>query len=280
MNKKNFFSALFSPVFLAALIISSAPLVESHAQSDVYHVKDNDNAIKGMPAPQLPAFPKMAPKPKTVRGMAVDGTGKPLANVEVAVYSSMGGGIRTTHKARTNAQGIYQVQVPRGIGEVAQADYKLTYNGVTYSLMLQPVRGHFAQFNSSTGLIEHLVLRTGGRDGGTIYIKDDVDGMVEVTATPVGKLMDGTAGRTLVFRYNSTDKYEQYLNGLPLGRYKLTARLLNGNSLRVGHSFGYSKDSTLRSSLQLDFGTGYTYLPDNVDKGARDIAYFPLTIAP
>ncbi len=248
-----------------------------------YLVKDNDNAMKGLPAPKMPVFPKMTPRPKTVRGMAVDSSGKPLANVEVAVYSSMGGGIRTTHKAQTNAQGIYQVLVPRGIGEVAQADYKLKYNGVEYGLMLQPARGHFAQFNSSKGHIEHLILRTGGSSGGTLYVKDDIDGMIEVTATPVGKLMDGSTGRTFVFRFDSTGKHEQYLNGLPLGRYKLTARLFDDGEtlpLRVGNSFGYNKDTTLRSSLQVDFETGYSYSQDNFNKGARDIAFFPVTLEP
>lgn len=257
-------------------IIPAAPI-------GTWLVRDNSDTTKGMPAPKMPAFPKMSPRPRTVRGMALNAVGKPLANVEVSVYSSIGGGVRTTHKGRTNAQGIYQVLVPAGVCEVAQADAKVSYNGTDYSLKLAPVRGEFAQFNSATGHVEHLILRTSGSAGGTIYIREDVDGPVEVTVTPVGKLMDGSAGRAFVYRFDASERHEMYLHGLPLGRYTLTARLFDGDEalpLRVGYSPGYSKDTTMGASMTFSFEPGYAYLREESGKSSSDVTYIPVTLKP
>ena len=253
------------------------------APSGAFLVKDNDNTLKGLPASKLPIYPKLAPKPGTVRGMAKDSSGKPIPNVEVAVYSSIGGGVRTTHKARTNAQGLYQVLVPAGICEVAQADCTVRYNGVGYKLMLEPVRGKFAQFESRKGHVENLILRTGGKSGGTIRLLDNLEsGTIEIIVAPIGKLMDASAGRTFVYRYDTSNyKSEMYLNGLPLGRYKLTARLLDDGEalpLRVAHTFG--DDAAPKTSLQVDFKPGYSFSQVNTNKSNRDVQAFEVTLSP
>jgi hypothetical protein len=52
---------------------------------------------------------------------------------------------------------------------------------------------------------------------------------VEVTLKPVGPLLDGSRGRTLVFRFPvKTLSPETFVEGIPIGRYKLTAKVYDG----------------------------------------------------
>lgn len=249
-------------------------------------VKDINDTAASLPRPSTPSFPNLARKPRTVRGYLKDSGGRPIVGGEVAVHVSAGGGFRTTHKARSNAQGLYEVLLPAGVAEVVQVDTDVVYNGQKFKLALEPVGAHAKQFNATQGHVENYVLRAQqGASGGTIFVKDNLEsGVVEITITPQGPLMGGGAGRTLIYRYNTGDgRHEAYLNGMPLGRYRLTARLLDDGDalpLRVQNSFGYGKDTTLRSSLQVDFEPGYTYSQYNPGKSNSGVKYFPVTLEP
>jgi hypothetical protein len=265
--------------FVAPKAKAALPAVAAGA----FLVKDKNDFSKGLPAPKTPAFPKMAPKPGTVRGVALDGSGKPLANVEVAVHSSIGGGVRTTHKARTNAQGVYQVLVPAGIAEVVQADYKTTYNGDKHTLNLRPADGDWTQFNAAKGHVEHLILRTSGESGGTVLLRDNVEGMVEVTLKPVGKLLDGSSGRTFVVRFDSTGESDAYLNGIPLGRYQLSARLLEDGEdlpLRAAFFFGSDDEREPKSSVTFGFKPGYELQQYNPGKSSSNVVPTRIMLQP
>ena len=238
--------------------------------ANVLLVKDINDAMKGIAPFKTPAFPKMAPKPGTVRGMVKDAGGNPIAGAQIIAQSSAAGGFRTDSRARTNAQGVYEVVLPVGVCQVVNADCTVRYNDKSYLLPLHPVDGERDHFNSKDGHIEHFVLRTWGPAGpnaeqspqfgsnyygGHIRLLEYVDegGTFEVTLEPQGPLLGGVKGRTLVFRFPNKGGSEVFLNDIPIGRYLLRARLLDGGEalpLRVKMTFG---ESTPAASLQVDF---------------------------
>src|SRR5262249_32077818 len=125
-------------------------------------VKDVRDAMKGVGLQKTPAFAKLALKPRTVRGMVRDAAGQPIAGAQIVVQSSAAGGFRTDSRARTNAQGIYEVPLPVGVAQVVNADCTVHYNGQSYLLPLYPVDGECDHFNGQDGHIENFTLRTYG----------------------------------------------------------------------------------------------------------------------
>lgn len=229
-------------------------------------VKDLNNAMKGVPPPPMPAFPKMTARPKTASGMVKDGSGKPIAGAKIIVQASAAGGFRTSVTGRTNAQGIYNIPLPVGVCEVVNADCQVTYHGQTYLLPLHPMDGELDNFPSSAGHIENFVLRTSGATsldssssyGGTIRLICQTGikgGIVEVTLTPDGPMLDGSKGKTLVFRFPSSDSQagsEHFLKGIPIGRYTLKSRVYDSGDalpLRAKETFGDEEPITAYTVL-------------------------------
>ncbi|HEX8236970.1 MAG TPA: hypothetical protein VF600_13510 [Abditibacteriaceae bacterium] len=250
--------------------------------ANVVLVKNIDDTMASLPRRALPKFPPLARKPRMVRGWLRDMGGHPIADAEVAVYSSVGGGFRTTHKARSNTQGLYEVLLPTGIAEVAQVDTDVRYNGEKFNLRLEPASGHAKQFNGQNGHVENYVLRVAGTSGGTIRVLDDQEkGVIEITLTPIGRQIDGSPGYTLVYRFDTGDYHsETYLNGMPLGRYRLTARLLDEGEalpLRAKRTFG---NDTLKPSLQVDFKPGFAYSSTNINKSNINVLAFEVILEP
>jgi hypothetical protein len=247
-------------------------------------VKDFTDSTKGLPAPKMPAFPRIAIKPGTVRGLAKDGGGKPIVGAQVVVHCSAGGGFRTSHKARTNAQGLYEVLLPTGIAEVVEAKANINYNGRKYEMSLHPVGGDFKQFEARKGHIQHLILRTSGEYGGNIRVLHGVPegGTIEITVKPQGRQMDGSTGRTFVYRYPSgIGTGEKFLQFLPLGGYQITARLLEDGEalpLRVARTFGSEEETQPQSSLPVVFESGMDSLSGNTGKSG--IRAFQVTLKP
>jgi hypothetical protein len=239
-------------------------------------VKDNNDAMRGIAPPKAPAFPALAKKPRTLRGAVRDAAGKPIAGAQIIVQASAAGGFRTDVRARTNAQGIYEMPLPVGICQVVNADCTVRYNGKSYLLPLHPVDGQRDHFDSKGGHIENFTLRTYGAAseetarspqfgsyyyGGHIrlvWFDSDIpvgSGVIEITLTPQGPLMGGVPARTLVFRLpNNKPQSEAYLNDIPIGKYKMTVRLRDGAEslpVRVMPVFGYDGEPV--ASLTVEF---------------------------
>lgn len=245
-----------------------AAALPSVGGANVVLVKDPNNAMKGIAPPKNPMFPALGRKRGFARGYAKFSDGKPIVGANLILWASAAGGFRTSVKGRTNAQGLYEIQLPVGICEIVNADVKVNYNGVPYVLPLHPVDGEFDQFNSASGGIDNLTLRTYGPGknadtsptfgsnyyGGHMRLVPGTlgeSGTLEVKLAPKGPLMGGVPGRTLVFRF-PVGASEYYLNNIPLGRYTLTARLLDDGEalpIRVNKLFG-DEPST---SVQIDF---------------------------
>jgi hypothetical protein len=231
--------------------------------ADMWLVKDLMHATKGMPQPPMPAFPKLAARPRTVRGVVLDGSGKPIVGAHLIAHSSAAGGFRTSFEGRTDARGIYEIPLPVGICQVVNADCRVSYNGKNMLLPLHPADGERDNFNAAPGHVENFVLRTGGGGSGEggeeadygapmrVLTYDAPDGgVVELSLKPIGPLMDGSRGRTLVFRWPSrpsagSHSAETFLSGIPAGRYTLTAKVYEGEDalpLRAKKTFGDGGD--------------------------------------
>jgi hypothetical protein len=218
---------------------------------NVWLVKDLKDATKGMPSAPIPTFPKIAAKPKMVRGMIKDGAGKPIAGAQLVAWTSAAGGFRTSTRGKSNAQGVYELLLPIGISQIVNADCRVNHNGKSMLLPLHPVDGELDQFDAKAGHVENFVLRTSGSagpDGGNygagmrlLTYKAPAKSIVEVRMKPIGTLLDGSTGKTLVFRYPiKTTLPETFFAGIPLGRYELTAQLYDGEDalpLRVRKTF-------------------------------------------
>jgi hypothetical protein len=242
----------------------AAPLPEVSGEN-VILVKDNKDAMKGVAPPKMPTFPKMAAKPNTVRGMVKDAGGKPVAGARIIAQTSIAGGLRTDSHAITNAGGIYEIKLPIGVSQVVNADCNFPYNGKSYRLPLHAVDGKREYFNARNGHVEHFTLRTFGAGEGSnfyggvvraIWFGPDIGdtGTLEVMLKPQGPLLGGSAGRTLVFRFlNKGGAGEEFLNNIPIGRYAMSARLIdNGETLPL-RLREHSSDEAPTSTLQIEF---------------------------
>jgi hypothetical protein len=214
--------------------------------------------VMGGQTPKKPAFPKVAKKPGYLRGYVKNAAGKPLAGAKVLVTSSAVGGFGSGASAETNEQGYYEIKVPYGIARVWCAGYAVTYHGVRIANTLCPADGKLQDFDSRQGAVENFVflpygianeatvsdnpVYSGGYYGASFtvshWINDNSShpqpwgipegSTVEITLTPQGPLVDGSAGRPLIIRKKMEPGYSYFqVNNVPVGRYTITAKLLH-----------------------------------------------------
>lgn len=221
----------------------------------------NFNDVMDGKTPRLPVFPKLAKKPGYLRGYVKDASGKPLSGAYVMILPAAlyGGFSKQSITVRTNAQGLYEVQIPTGGCQVWCAGYAVDYNGVRLALPLHPADGELDNLDKANGDIENFALLSygvanpssvsdnprysGGYYGASFTVSystreaDDafapkewlvLGSEIEITLTPDGPLMDSGAGRTLVLRRKLTPTSGSYfqVNNVPIGRYRIRARVL------------------------------------------------------
>jgi hypothetical protein len=262
------------PVSLKAVTSTSLPRVASGA----FLVKDANDAMKGIAPPRV-SFTPMSRKPRTAHGQIKDSTGRPIAGATVHAESGAFGGFRTLHRARTNAQGIYQIPLPTGVCQVTAAFATIAYGGKNYGLPLHPVT-NLKQFDSARGNVENFVLRTWGptgpqtandADNHKLYYGGSVrlvwmseiaeGGTFEVTLTPSGALLGGGAGKTLVFRIPNKN-YGANLNDIPLGRYTIKVSLLDDGDRAPVRLEPYGPSTTPKEMLPIAFEPVSATIPD------------------
>lgn len=247
-------------------------------------VKDFHESAKGMTPLPLPSFQAIARKPSMARGFAKDGSGKPLVGVDVAVEVSAGGGFRTTHHARTNAQGLYEVLLPAGVAKVVEAKANISFNGQTLELFLSPVKGETEQFDAQAGHVDNFVLRSSGEYGANIRVLHAMPegGTIEITVAPQGRQMDGSQGHTFVYRYASgLPTEETFLEHIPVGRYQISARYLEDGDalpLRVRRTFGNEDETQPQASLPVEWVSGIDAISGHF--GKSHLRAFQVTLVP
>lgn len=223
------------------------------------------NDVMGGRMPKFPAFPKLAKKPGFLRGYVKDANGKPLQGAYVMINppTVFGSGFtKRSITARTDARGLYEVPVPSGGCTVWCAGYGVDYNGIRLALPLHPVDGSLDSIPKDRGDIENFVLLTYGvanpatvndnpvysggyygasftvgysaREANDTFSPADwltLGSEIEITLTPDGPLLDGTAGRPLVIRKKLTSSTYFQVNNIPIGRYTVRATLIeNGKT--------------------------------------------------
>jgi hypothetical protein len=173
-----------------------------------------------------------------VRGRAVDTAGRPLPGAQVVadnqvLYDSNVEGV-------TGSDGTYRLELGRAaVTWNVSAQFQRQYNGRSYTFDLHPSDPN--PFAANTGAVRDFSWRlTGARPQGGVYgskvlfnLTDFVDPAnpqvpldrdhVELTLTPAGPLVDGSAGTAVTARgTNSPDGFG--LLDVALGRYTITAR--------------------------------------------------------
>ena len=177
------------------------------------------------PAPTNPA----APAPYVLQGVVNNAQGQPLAGVEVWADNTLYDNMNVL--SVTDAQGRYSIALPRDQLGTWQAGgrFQRSYHGETYELSLEV--DNEAAFTADTGAVRNFTLRTSGERpdghyyGGTVWVYgnysqgDFKNKDVELTLTPDGPLLDGSAGETLTRFVDGNTVAD-----VPIGRYKVTAR--------------------------------------------------------
>lgn len=232
------------------------PLVQGDR---VILVKDVANVMKDVPLPKLPEPVKLAVEARRARGTAVDAAGKPLAGAKVVIESSAVGGLVTSVTATTDAKGQYDVAVPDGVCKVVEATYKVRSNDADLNLELHPLDGEREHFPAAKGNVEHFVLRTHGeRKSGAVralWFSQVIPpgGTIEVTLTPVGKSLDGSDGYTFVIRLANKNGGDFTFENVPVGRYTMTARLLEDGEATTVRLKRATTDGTPADRLPVEF---------------------------
>jgi hypothetical protein len=212
--------------------------------------------------PPLPTFPKLTPKKGMVRGYVKDSKGNPIKGAVIGVRSTVVGGLYSGASGKSDEKGYYEITVPWGAAHFYTASAAVNYGEGRAAMGLHPSDGEVDSFASANGLVENWVLLSygiGDHDGvqdqpsysGNYYggafmfdyniadqrFPDDYslpDGSeVELTLTPDGPLIDGSAGRPIVIRRAVREDSAGLcsVTNIPVGVYKITARLLhNGKS--------------------------------------------------
>ncbi len=229
--------------------------------------------VMGRKMPTFPAMPNLAPKPGYVRGYVKDTQGHPLKGALIGVRSTAVGGFYSGASAKTDAQGYYEIKPPWGVGHFYCAGYATDYGDLIAAFGLHPTDGSTDEFATANGVVKNWVLLSygigdrakaqdnptycGNYYGGTIalnfYVQDGSmsktslppNSRVELTLTPDGPLLDGSKGRTIIVRKETGSGFSGglYVNNIPVGAYKVKARMVGGGALRLHETGPYGNQA-------------------------------------
>lgn len=272
-------------------------------------------ATRTTPAPAAPAPTVKPPAPKRgyVTGLVLDTQGRPLAGAEVFIVgTTFTQGQRTSFTAVTKADGTYSLRVPDGRYH-ASASVKRALGGATFTLPLHPESGSLnTEVDSSEGGNLNFRWRLSGSKPGGGSDWDDTYGasidfsycglpakaycderysaavpgaapegsVVTLTFTPQGKLIDGTAGKPVVYTFRAaplappggypyTDPngggrttlgagwayHGQNFNDIPLGIYTLTAVATTPDGRKVPLKLGLEANNVEAGSVTLKWSS-------------------------
>ncbi|BCM94438.1 hypothetical protein IAD21_06345 [Abditibacteriota bacterium] len=219
----------------------------------------NINVMKAVVSSK-PSFPKLTLKPGFVRGYVKDWKGRPLQGAVIGVRSTAVGGFYSGAQTKTDARGYYEVATPWGRASFYCAGYGVDWGDEgRAALGLGTADGEADQFATAEGAVENWILwpygiadrdgvsenpqYSGNYFGGTFSVYTSigetasayelpVGATVELSLSPVGTLFDGSKGRSFLLRRPLEFGGNLfYVNNVPLGHYKISARLIqNGQS--------------------------------------------------
>ncbi|RAJ20009.1 carboxypeptidase family protein [Gelidibacter algens] len=205
-------------------------------------------------------------------GLITDTNGQPIAGVEVAIENTLVG-YHSTANGVTDTNGRYKIQLATVGTYHASAYLNKQFNGKQYKLEL-----HCDQNDAfgNEGAVRNFQWKLSGAKpiaidgfyGATLelynepgYYIDEND--IIVTLTPVGSLIDGSTGNTLV----SSPVVTSYsvVNDIPLGTYTVSATY-NGTSLKLkklDSNQAYGETSNIEFEQEISTGTPLARLSYN-----------------
>lgn len=193
-------------------------------------------------------------------GTVVDTRGNPIAGAKILLDNTVF--YASYINGSTADDGTYRLKVQPGAWR-AYASFQKEYNGRTYSLELHP--DSIDSFDDN-GAVRNFTWKLEGRKpdndwgyyGGLVKVFNETGFYemqdVEITLAPDGPLIDGSAGSTLVLR--PSDNYWRqlaYLEDIPIGRYTVTAALLDGDTRQPLKLRDWDAKGDPAAELQLDF---------------------------
>lgn len=193
-------------------------------------------------------------------GLVVDTRGNPVAGAKVLLDNTVF--YASYINGSTAEDGTYRLKVQPGAWR-AYATIRKDYNGRTYSLDLHP--DSIDSFDDS-GAVRNFTWKLEGRKpdndwgyyGGLVKVFDETRFHemedVEITLEPVGPLIDGSQGRTLVLRLG--DNYwrdRAYLEDIPIGRYTASAAITDGDARQALRVRDWDAEEDAGEKMQLDF---------------------------
>ncbi|MBW3636451.1 MAG: carboxypeptidase-like regulatory domain-containing protein [Armatimonadetes bacterium] len=252
---------------------------------------------QGAKTQKAPALAPLKRRPGFIVGRCVDGRGKPLRGVRIRVFGTTAAGEKTNYQTTTGTNGQYSIQLPKGNFHVGWAHFDApSPAGPPYALPLHPIDGNIDDAPSAQGIVENFVLKIAGRIsplndagsdlsyyGGSIqlsrgtlangsmftgYTYEFPEGAsVELQLTPVGKLVDGSVGKTLTRRQSV--RYGATFLDIPIGQYQVAATLIEADGTR----------KPLRVAVaRVGVGTmPIRFTPKPEEFGASGTLYFPST---
>lgn len=241
--------------------------------------------VMGNQRKALPAFKPLQIKAGKAIGYVKDSYGRPVAGAHIGIRSSVVGGVYTNGSGVTNDKGYYEFIIPFGAAEFFSAAYTIDYGSGRAAMGLFPVDSVLNSFSSEDGVVKNFVLIPYGRGradavsekpwlgrnyfGGSLNISYDTKEAGDIWA-PAGALLEGSEfeirlepeewlfhaaeRKTIVIRKKTGNLNFRVVN-IPVGRYKISARLVGGADLRLkevgpyaGSSFGLAPKQAVGST--------------------------------
>lgn len=219
--------------------------------------------VMGTQRPRLPDFRKLSAKPGTLRGYIKDVFGRPVAEAEIGVRSSLVGGAYTTALGRSDADGYYEIAVPMGTADVFKAVSTIDYHIGHAPVSLFPADSSLSHFQSTDGAVEDFVLVPYGqrhRDavaeqpwlsfnylGGSIHLSYTIrtQSLPLPGSIPIGTEIIVTLVPVALFHPDEKISFTVrkvvenngfYILNIPVGTYSVQAQLADGTDLDLEES--------------------------------------------
>ena len=204
-------------------------------------------------------------EPGFLTGKVTDSSGKPLPNVTVFADNTLL--YNTNATGVTDANGNYRINVSRPVGTWhATAQLKRQIQGKTYTFDLHPNDDN--PFAGNQGAVRNFTWKLHGQrpDGGRYYGSSVIaygaldnpfyidTSNVELLLEPVTPLADGSVGKPIVSRLQSTADGSAVVD-VPLARYKVSARYLDPEQGQIPLWVRLRNEGDYQPSLTTDFKT-------------------------
>jgi len=205
-------------------------------------------------------------EPYVVKGYVRTKDGKPVQGAEVFADNTQYYNNNTI--GVTDANGFYRIELPReGATYNMTADVNTEFNGKPFTFHLESDLNQ--AFSGKDGAVRNFTMKS---LTGQIFVYSWVTWAIgqpdfkiedlEVTLTPVGKLMDGSEGTKIVKKIGPVDG-GLGIGDIPLGKYKATARWLPEGHDPYEMEIRLNYIGTWGESAEFEFAKGRSTITSN-----------------